>query len=136
MAQTVINKTVLKNLRADIDAALIAVGKKHGVQLSAGNARYALDGTNATFKLNIATVLTGGVVINKGEVEFRKLATVMYGIPQTALGATIKLGARNMIITGLDSRKPKYPVQAKDARSGRAFKLSPSMVKMALLGNK
>jgi hypothetical protein len=123
-----ITKSVVQNMRLDIDRALVEVSRKYGVSLSTGNATFTSE--HIKFKLN-AAIIQNGVVVDPAVQEFKRYAT-MYGIPQTALGTKIQIAHRDFIISGFCRRKRKFPVMAKDARSGRMFKLSVSQTLAAL----
>lgn len=51
---TTIDLTFMKSIRDDLDAALATLAKKHGVAISVGSGTYAKDGSNASFKIQIA----------------------------------------------------------------------------------
>jgi hypothetical protein len=111
-----ISKESLKQLRDDIDAALKAVGDKHGVALRAGNASYTA--TNATFKLEVST-------------SFNRFCT-LYGFKPENLGATFQNRGVTFTLIGLDRKSRKYPVLARNAKDGKTYKFDTRRVLTAL----
>lgn len=51
---TLVTRDLMKVLRADIDAALIAVAAKHNVSIALGSGKYGDGGSSGSFKLEIA----------------------------------------------------------------------------------
>ncbi len=98
---TKFDKPALKALRVDIDAALAAVGAKHGINLKAGNARF--DAKTVTFKLNCALLNSDGVAETKEMMDLKAL------YPQL-VNKQVTLGPRTHgTIVGYKSRAQKYP---------------------------
>lgn len=61
------NKTNLPDLRRDINRALEELGRKHGISLSAGNARFTT--STVTFKLECAVNGQSGEIRTKEMVD-------------------------------------------------------------------
>lgn len=128
---SLITRNLLTTLRTEIDAALIAVGKKHGVQLSAGSASFT--SADATFKLKVVAI-TDGQTYNRSEDDFKKFATLYYQVPQAVLGRRILINGKMMTVTGLASnhmkRNCKYQFLMKND-NGRGFKTTSDSVRIA-----
>ncbi len=111
---TEFNKPTLKALRADIDAALTAVGAKHGISLTAGNARFT--GDNATFKLECALLNSDGVAESKEMVALKAL------YPQL-VNKRVSIGPRTHgTIVGFNHNAQKYPFLLKTPKG--VYKIS------------
>lgn len=101
------SKQNLPAVRADIAAALAAVEKKYGIQLSVGNIRF----TDNDFKAQLVAVtndaasavapegvkLTAGVI--KWQKSFKEYAGI-WGLKATDLGAEISVGGKKYKIIG------------------------------------
>ena len=96
----------LKTIRADIDAALAAVAKKHGINLSIGNIRF--DANEFTTKLTAVTNASkakdtaAGVPegVNPTWVKAFKTNHVWLGLAASDLGKQIKIGGKTYTIVG------------------------------------
>lgn len=125
------DKNKLRAIRADLEAALAAVGTKHGVAFSIGTMRFS----PTTFKCELAaaTVSAAGDdtpcgVAHKWTIDWNRSA-VMFGLPRDALGKTIDYFGRKLVIAGLAPRKSK-PVVLKDG--GRFLVVNADFVKRQL----
>lgn len=91
--------------------------------------------TNATAKLQFATIGKGGEVNTKERTEFKQLGK-MYGFKETDLDKVVSLpnGARShkYKIVGLKLRSRAYPVLVEEQDSGRRYKFSMRTVLQAL----
>jgi hypothetical protein len=121
---TEITVNLLKTLRTDIDAALTAVAKKYGVSLAAGSASYSA--TQATFKLTVGLLGENGVVVDPRAADWPKYCG-MFGLKPEWLGKVIHGSRGPLTITGLDTKKHKFPVIAIDA-AGRGIKMTAEFV--------
>ena len=123
-----VTSELLVALRAEIDAALAAVGKKHGVSLKAGNASY--NPTEANFKLNVRTLTATGEVVDPRATAWPRYCK-LFGLNASHLGVRISTSRGPATLTGLDMNKRKMPVIAKPA-DGRFLKLTPEYVRQQL----
>ena len=124
-----ITGTDLQNLRKEIDQALEALGKKYDIKFRAGNASYT--GTNATFKLEIATKGEGGEVITKEAADF-KIYAERFGVKPEDLGKEIDLMGRKFKLVGILPKSRKFPFSGKDLVDGKSYKLPENAVVKAL----
>lgn len=127
---TTINRAFLTTLRADIDAALKAVGEKHGVILNSGNASYTV--STATIKLNVSTISEDGTVITKEAHDYLRYAGVGNNLQKEWLGEEFKTEDGEVYkVVGYRPRSKKYPVLAEKVSTGVVFKFQPRLVSIA-----
>jgi hypothetical protein len=119
----------LKVLRADIDAALKAVGEKHGIVLTCGNASFLP--TTATLKVECATKAADGQIVTREAEDFKRYAA-MIGMQPSDLGKTFRQNGKTFKIEGYNSKARTMPIIAKDVASGRGYKFSIETVKVFL----
>ena len=110
-----INKTLLKSLRNDIDGVLETIGKKHNVVLKSGNCRYTE--SNATLKIEIQDI-QNGVAVSKERAEYELLAD-MYGLKKEWLDKTFRHMGDTYKVVGLKTRKRKFPVIVENDKGKR-----------------
>jgi hypothetical protein len=122
-----IDRQFLRTFHADALDALKAVAKKHGVTIAQKAGSYARDGSNATLKFEIATIGNDGQAQTKAAQAFKRDAA-RFGIDPEALGTTFTSRGVEYRITGLNTRRPKYPISADRVRDGRAHKFPASVV--------
>lgn len=122
-----IDRKFLRTFNADAIAALEAVAKRHGVSIAQKAGSFARDGSNATIKFEIATVGNDGQVQTKDAQAFKRDAA-LFGIDPEALGTTFTVRGTEYRITGLSTRRPKYPISAERVKDGRAFKFPAEVV--------
>lgn len=121
---------MLKALREDFNEALVVIGKKHGITISAGNANCTRDGKIGQFKLDLvnAELSVDGATARDVKMEASlSRAKIMY--PDLDLSATYKsprLGA--LTIVGYNSRAREYPFIVKTA-SGDKYKMAPEQLR-------
>ena len=119
----------LKLLATEIEEAVQSVAKKHGIQIKRGRGVYG--GANATLKLEIATMGTGGQVQTR-EAEDFKLYAKLYGMEADDLGKEFTdFDGEVYKITGFKPRSRKYPVLVERC-DGKGFKMPVARVKAGL----
>lgn len=123
-----ITPDMLRMLRTDINIALKEVGDKHGVKLEAGSASYST-GT-FTLKINGGLLKEDGSAVQKEAEDFKRYAK-MFGLEPEDLGQKFKSNGKEYTISGLATRKSKYPILAKDAQ-GKTYKFPMYIVKLGL----
>lgn len=104
------NKSNLKTIRADIDAALAAVESKHGVKFSLGNIRYSTNDFRCKLEC-VSTADANGNAINVDKANFERLA-VMVGVKKDAFGKSFTKRGKKYTITSINTRARKFPIQA------------------------
>jgi len=103
------DKATLKNIRADINKALEAVGVKYGVKLEGGNVSYS--DSNFTMKLKASRVNSDGSIETKEVSDFKKHCS-RYGLQASDLGKTFKSNGDTYVLSGLTPRATKMPIIA------------------------
>lgn len=110
MKTAIVSAALLKTLRPEIDAALAAIAKKHGLgSLTAGKATY--DPTAGHFAITINGVAKDGV--DKDAARYQS-AIAMLGLPP--LGSTFKAGTNTYTITGINTTGSKVHVTRQDGQ--------------------
>lgn len=105
----------LKQLRADMDAALAAVSAKHGVSISMGNMRFSSDRVTVKVEANttVQTAMSDNTVL---------APTVVPSILKTAMtrhGVKNLTGRKGETLTGYNPNRPKYPFSYQTIRGTR-----------------
>ncbi len=118
------NKANLGTIRADVAAALAAVESKHGVKFSLGNIRYSTNDFRCKFEC-VSTSDSSGNAVDPAEANFKRDAFLV-GVAKDAFGKTFKSGRSNYKITGISTRRHKYPVSAIRVASGKSYKFPVS----------
>jgi len=122
---TSLDKNNLKTLRSAMESALEQVTKQYGVKFRVGSARFSPDA--ATFKVEVATVSTDGVVNTKKVAEFKHCCH-QYGLKEEHLGVYITYNGMQYKISGLFLSSWRYPILADRISDGKTFKLPESAV--------
>jgi hypothetical protein len=117
-------------LRAELEAALKIVADKHGISIKTGKMTYS--DTNVKVSLEVATVSEGGEVNTREKKDFLQFAEI-YGLKPTDLGRNFKSQGELYQITGLNTKKQKFAIQAKRLRDGHSYGFVAEDVKRALI---
>ena len=131
MKLTEFNKTNLKTMRAEIDAALATVAEKYGISMSIGGIRYDADGSNFHTKLEAAIIGDGGVTLDGRAKDFQ-LNAHLFGLSADDLGRQFTSGSKSMTITGFNTRARKAPFLAKCREDGKTYRYEADYLKMLL----
>ena len=132
---TSFNRTNLKTLRSEIDAALEAVLAKHGLTADLGNIRFGA--TDFRCKLNVEVASTTGpasVADTDAAAERKfKAHAWKFGLTGDEFGKTFKSRGTAFTIIEINPRAKRggYPVIAKNAR-GTEYKFSAEHAKSAV----
>ena len=116
MAQ--VNREMLKAIRPEIDAALVAIGIKYGVTLRAGAGKYA--DSYGSFKLELQDVAGP----TPDALRFTSGARWI-GIDPDALGRNVTLSGSVFTITGMTSSGRKITLTE---ATGKVFTCAPETV--------
>ena len=98
------NRKNLKDIRADIDKALLDVANKYGIKISAGSARFSE--SNVTFKVEAATISSNGTVKTKGAVDLERFYPKLVG---KKVNVTVRGRRVPATVIEYHSRKYKNP---------------------------
>jgi hypothetical protein len=115
-----ISRQALQAIAADIETALAAVAKKHGVSIKRGHGVY---GSQASLKLEILPIAADGTVIT-AEAEHFKSAAKYWGLSADDLGRRFRSNGRVFTITGLRPKARTRPLQAQ-GDDGKTYVFTP-----------
>jgi hypothetical protein len=112
---TTITKTFLQTLRGDMNDALDAVAKKHGIAIAVDGCRYDAAAGTGTYKLNIAANVEQGETPAdaKRRTDYERHCFV-FGLKREWLGKTFRHNNGYTTIVGLETKRTKYPVVCRD----------------------
>lgn len=119
----------VKQLRKSLEVALNAVENEMNVKVNIGSARYSKN--DCIFKLEIADIQENGEVFNREAADFKMYACT-YGLDPYDLGKEFSHGGERFRITGLKTRRHKFPVSAVGVENGKQYKFPVDIVKFAL----
>ena len=123
------DRAKVKMLRKAMEEALAPLEESFKVKLLMDNCNFTESYCN--FKVGFADVAEDGEVQSKEVKEFKMFAAT-YGLEPTDLYRTFTVRGTEYKITGLSTRKPKYPLLADRVRDGAKFKFPVDQVVMAL----
>lgn len=120
-----IDRTFLRDFNKDALAALEKVASEHGVSIRQESGRFT--DSNATIKFTLSAITSSGEVL-KPEVQAFKRSAGQFGLHADDLGGTFIVNKTKYRLTGLKTRRPKYPITAERVYDGRSFKFPASSV--------
>ena len=121
------NRTKAKQLRQRIEDCLTPLGAELDVVLSVNGGTYTSN--RVSFKLEFCEVASDGTVCTK-EADAFKLYAKLYGLKSEDLHKTFKYLGDTFEITGLKPRASKYPIVAKNVKTGLSYKFSEKSVQI------
>lgn len=116
-------------VRERLQAAMQEAAEELGISVEIGGGSYR--DNHCTFKLECSSVNEDGTVHNQDEEDF-KLNCALYGLKPEAFGAKFKLRGKTYTITGLKTRRHKYPISG-ERSDGKPFKFPVIDVKRGLV---
>jgi hypothetical protein len=122
-----ITRDSLRSLRADIDAALAEVGRKHNVTLRTGSASF--EPHRASFKLDVAAHNESGAAIDPAAVNLEKYGS-LYGVSPEMAGKQFLHSGQIFTFLGIDPGRPKRPVIASRVFDGKRFVFTSDVVRL------
>lgn len=128
MKVTQFTKENLKDLRNDINAALVAVAQKHGIDLSIGTISYSTE--KATTRLTMETKActeSDGISVPKGASYLS-----LFDLPADAFEREFTIQGSRFRLTELKTNRPKNPCSITRVSDGKGFKCGADTVKRAL----
>lgn len=120
-----------QRLQAEMLKACEAVAARHGLvveprDITGVDLRWGFD---ATFRISIP--LPDGTALDPERLRFEALAEA-FGLSPADYGRLFSTGREQFRITGIDPRRPKYPVSAKRIPDGQGFKFTAEQVALLL----
>ena len=124
------DRNSLRLLRKELDNVLAQVGRENNISLKCGNIRF--DSRTAKIVVEAGTIddATGTVITQ--EMQQWRTGHTFYDLPAAGLGQMFFSGGTQYKITGLNTRRPKFPVSAERVCDGKLFKFPASVVRNAL----
>lgn len=123
-----IDRATVKAIRADLEAAIIAVADKHGLDARVGRMTYG-SMLNGRFEM-FPKELKGSVNTATPEaLQFARFAE-RYGIKPDKLGALFTVQGVDYVLIGLKTSRPTYPLEVRRFTDNKLFKLgaTPNVV--------
>lgn len=114
-------KTNLKNIRADIHAALATVEATYNCKFDLGRITFTDNNFRGKLECN-STSDRSGNTINPAEQNFDQNRWKI-GIAKEAFGKSFRVNGTKYTITGINTRAKKYPVQATNPQ-GATYKFA------------
>jgi hypothetical protein len=116
----------------DVEQALASVFEKHGLDLRIKGGTYG-----PSYAIKIEGILRAeddGAAFNPNSPEAQYLAQFaeVYGLPADALGREFTSRGRRFVVTGLNTRARRMPIQAKCLDDDRNYKFEAEAVARAL----
>lgn len=111
------SKADVKRLRELINQALAPICDDNGITLEIGTIRYAQDGSTATMRL---TALAG-TGADAARIDYDRHCKC-YGLERDNYGDVFTFKDEDFAISGISPRSPKFPILAKNVRTGVTFK--------------
>jgi hypothetical protein len=119
-----LDKQTVTRIAAEAQIALNAVAEKYELTVKVGGGSY--DPEAGTFKPRVEFVSE-----DAGAVKFLRYAS-LFGLEPTDFGKRITLKNRTFSITGINPRRPKFPIDIEEVSTGKVMKATESSVKAAL----
>lgn len=118
----------------EIQSALADVFEQHGLVLRTKSGKY---GPAYVLTIEGIPAADDGDTVNKNAPEALAYteAAAFYGLPADGLGREFIVNGDTFVITGLNERAPKMPVQGTRVSDGKRFKFSPGTVIGGLAAN-
>ena len=113
-----LERSTVRDLSADIQAALQAVALKHGITFTPKGCTFS--STSATFRIEAAVIGDGGVAETRERTDFPRYAG-LFGLKPEWLDKSFVHGANTFTIIGIATRKSKQPVLAKQQGNGKTY---------------
>ncbi len=127
------DKTNLKNLRADVDAAMGNIASKYGIAIRLGNISFLPEKATGKVEFVVTNNTSDGTSVNPREAvmkpDFKRYAHA-FGLKPEQYGVIFIFGQERYKLVGLKPRAPKLPVIATNIANGTSYKLPES----ALIG--
>ena len=118
-----------KSLRAfneDAIAALDKIAAEHGMSIKAGSSRYG--SANATLKFELSDITSDGEVLTP-EAQSFKVNAALYGLHPDDLYGTFNFEGSQYRITGLKTRRPKFPICVENVKTEQRHKFPESIMR-------
>lgn len=128
---TKFDRASVRQILAECEEALRPVAEKYGLTLDRKGKTYYQDALPVMYQLLVTKMDEDGNVLSADAKAFQEQA-FLYGLEPSDLGREFKSRGDTFRITGLKPRSRKYPVLAKNVKTGKTFKFPAESVKAGL----
>lgn len=121
-----IDRLVAETVRAELQHAANEIYERNGLDAPTVRCRY---GTTVKVTIEGAELVEGKGGINVASPKAKDFVTFAsaYGHSPAALGRTVTWGGREIVVTGLNTRAPRYPYEGRDVATGQTFRFPKQM---------
>ena len=116
----------LRSFNADAIKALEKIAAEHGMSIRSGTHRFT--DQNATLKFDLSDITTSGEILTP-EAQAFKVNAARYGLSPDDLYGTFNFDGKQFRLTGLKTRRPKFPISAENVKTGRMHKFTESSLR-------
>jgi len=121
-----ITSTTLDTFRTEFNDTVKELAKKHNVQIELGTMRYGAENFKATLSVSNVQKSTDGTILSKEAQDYLELTKRGWSpysdLPE--LGAKFYSRGVEYQISGAKPRSRKYPILAKQVKSGASYKFT------------
>jgi len=124
-----VNRVQAKQMGTDVKNALQTIAEKYNMTMEYRGGTFS----DTDYKPRVTFTGISADGKSRAQKEW-DLYCDMFDLKKEWLGETVILSGKKMTITGLDTKKSKYPVMVESA-DGHKYKVTPEQIKLILGGN-
>ena len=125
------NRDIAKAIETRMITLLSPMEKELGVKVTAKGG--TIGDTYVTLKFEVAEVKKDGVAETREAQDFKRMARY-YGLSAKMLNLPFRNGSDTFQVIGLKPKSRKWPVLAKNVRTGKIYKFQTTQVKAGWIG--
>jgi hypothetical protein len=131
---TAMTATQAKAIDEAIQAALMTVGTKFGVQFSVKKFRYNSFTGTAQIGIDLCPIASTGEVVTRESVSLKKMLqyTSFGNLTKDTVNETFMMGGRGYKVIGYNARCYARPFIIQDVKTGKTFKAPELSIKTAV----
>lgn len=122
-----IDRSTVREILAECEAALRPVAEKHGLTLARKTCTFTAESIPVAFRMD-ATASRNGVELTTDEAAYVDRAA-LWGMEHVKLGAEIYIRGGSFTVVGAKPSSRKYPIIVKRTRDGKLFKMDVQSVR-------
>ena len=122
------NKPNVQLIRTEVDAALAAIGARHGIDLKSGYISF----TDVSFKMTVNAQIEGLDITDTPEGKAFLAYHQLHGFEATDLGRVVTLGGKRMEFIGFKMDNPKNVCLLREMATDKTYKAPVSSVLHAM----
>ena len=111
------DKVIARQLREDIDSALISLGKKYDITFHTGSCSYSQ--VEMTYKLKVT--VNDKKALQAKEAEEWNNHYELFGFKKDDLGKKFVMSSTEYMITGFNLKRSKFNLRGKRLNDGKTF---------------